>query len=155
MQNGLNLEMNAYNVIETGNKIGFIEFVDNAEEISSIHKKYGNFQGPFLETSILQYVEGLWANEEDRKKMTVSRREYHTNFIKSTAGQCAATYVLGIGDRHTGNYMLQKYTGRFFHIDFGHFLGHFKKKFGIRRDVEPFIFSREMCHFIVHFNPDV
>jgi len=50
--------------------------------------------------------------------------------------------------------MLQKYTGRFFHIDFGHFLGHWKKKFGIRRDVEPFIFSREMCHFIMHFNPD-
>ena len=86
MQNGLNLEMNAYNVIETGNKIGFIEFVDNAEEISCIHKKYGNFKGPFRETSILDYVEELWTNDEDREKMTVSRKEYHTNFIKSVAG---------------------------------------------------------------------
>ena len=45
--------MNAYNVIETGNKIGYIELVDHAEEISTIHKIYGAVKGPFLETSIL------------------------------------------------------------------------------------------------------
>jgi phosphatidylinositol kinase/protein kinase (PI-3 family) len=53
MQNGLNLEMIAYNVIETGNMIGYIEFVDNAVEISSIHKRYGNWMGPFKQDSIL------------------------------------------------------------------------------------------------------
>jgi hypothetical protein len=84
MQNGLNLEMNAYNVIETGNKIGFIEFVDNAEEISTIHKRFGAFKGPFLESSILQYVRELW--ETEAENMTVTREEYHANFIKSTAG---------------------------------------------------------------------
>jgi hypothetical protein len=50
--------------------------------------------------------------------------------------------------------MIQKHTGRFFHIDFGHFLGHFKKFLFIVRDVEPFIFSKEMLYFLTHFQPE-
>lgn len=60
--------------------------------------------------------------------------------------------MLGIRDRHPGNYMLSNDTGKFFHIDFGHFLGHGKSKFGIRRDREPFVFSAEMKHFLMYFH---
>lgn len=56
MQNDLNLEMIAYNVIETGNMIGYIQFVDKSIEIAKIHKRFGLLKGPFLESSIVQYV---------------------------------------------------------------------------------------------------
>ena len=44
--------------------------------------------------------------------------------------------------------MLEMRTGRFFHIDFGHFLDNCKSKFGIKRDREPFIYSDELNYFL-------
>jgi phosphatidylinositol kinase/protein kinase (PI-3 family) len=43
--------------------------------------------------------------------------------------------------------MLRK-NGELFHIDFGHFLGHFKYKFGIKRERAPFVFTSEFCNVL-------
>lgn len=36
--------------------------------------------------------------------------------------------------------------GHLFHIDFGHFLGNFKKKFGVNRERAAFVFTPEMAY---------
>ena len=48
--------------------------------------------------------------------------------------------------------MLKKDKGTFFHIDFGHFLGHGKKKNGWNREKDPFIYLPELHYFLTHFN---
>ncbi|ELP85087.1 FKBP12-rapamycin complex-associated protein, putative [Entamoeba invadens IP1] len=45
--------------------------------------------------------------------------ERRTNFTRSVALMSMVGYILGLGDRHPSNLMLQRYTGNVVHIDFG------------------------------------
>lgn len=49
------MEMNRYKVLETGWKVGYIEFVDNSEVITSMHKWRGYFTGSFRERTVYEY----------------------------------------------------------------------------------------------------
>ena len=116
------------------------------------------FRGTFQKQTIMKYVlnkvltRPKFTLGSDSKTIRKRLDNYHMNFLRSLAGQSVATYVLGIRDRHPGNFMLQNETGKFFHIDFGHFLGHCKKKLGVNRDREPFIFSDELHYFLKYFS---
>jgi len=142
LQNGLDMRMKPYHVIATGvndnhEGVGMIEVVLNSDTTSGIQLKYGGGAAGALK---MDPIERFIAehNKGDQYAKAVD------NFVRSCAGYCVATYCLGIGDRHNGNIMVTK-GGHLFHIDFGHFLGNFKKKFGINRERAAFVFTPEMA----------
>lgn len=56
------------------------------------------------------------------------RKEAMDTYVKSCAGYCAITYILGVGDRHLDNLLLHQ-TGHFFHCDYSFILGNDPKKY--------------------------
>jgi hypothetical protein len=42
-----------------------------------------------------------------------------TNYTRSLAVMSMVGYILGLGDRHPSNLMLDRYSGKILHIDFG------------------------------------
>ena len=42
-----------------------------------------------------------------------------TNYTRSLAVMSMVGYILGLGDRHPSNLMMNRYTGKILHIDFG------------------------------------
>ena len=104
----LNYEFTSYKVLATSKSDGFVEFVPNSRTIFDILKKYNNV--------IMSYYKEISGNDETILK------KYLDSYINSCAGYCVVTYILGIGDRHLENLMIDN-RGRLFHIDFGFILG--------------------------------
>jgi len=144
LQAGLDLRLKPYNVIATGvndhgEGVGMLEVVTSSDTTSNIQVEFGGgAMGALRLNPIDDYL------HQHNKDAKLYERAVE-NFVRSCAGYCVATYVLGIGDRHNGNIMVTK-SGHLFHIDFGHFLGNFKSKFGINRERAAFVFTPEMAY---------
>ena len=104
----LDYEFTTYKTLATSKSDGFVEFVPNSKTIFEIKKLYNN--------QIRAYYEEISGKDEKilNKKLD--------SYINSCAGYCVVTYILGIGDRHLENLMIDN-NGRLFHIDFGYILG--------------------------------
>ena len=144
LRDGLDMRLRTYQCIATAGVrehggMGLIQVIDDAYTKGTIQRKYGGRVGAFRANVIRKFLE----EKNPGDKLPRALR----NFLCSCAGYCVASYVLGLGDRHSDNVMIRS-DGSLFHIDFGHILGAKKSKFGIKREREEFLLTPAMAYAI-------
>ncbi|XP_029436300.1 phosphatidylinositol 4,5-bisphosphate 3-kinase catalytic subunit alpha isoform-like isoform X4 [Rhinatrema bivittatum] len=132
---GLDLRMLPYGCLSIGDCVGLIEVVKNSHTIMQIQCKGGLKGALQFNSNTLHH----WLKDKNKGEGYDAAIDL---FTRSCAGYCVATFILGIGDRHNSNIMV-KDDGQLFHIDFGHFLDHKKKKFGYKRERVPFVLTQD------------
>jgi len=73
------------------------------------------FLNTMEETDGMDLERILWLNSKNSEHW-INRR---TNYTRSLAVMSMVGYILGLGDRHPSNLMIERYTGKVIHIDFG------------------------------------
>ena len=116
LKENLDLKLTPYSILATSPQAGAVQFIPSIA-LSSISEKYKG--------AILAY---LRSTNPDTSGPLGIRKETMDNYIKSCAGYCVITYILGVGDRHLDNLLLTP-SGQFLHIDFGFILGRDPKPF--------------------------
>jgi phosphatidylinositol 3-kinase len=112
-QNGLDLCLTPYTVLATSVDDGFVEKVANVETLQTVQRDMGG---------VVKYLQAKNPSPPDAHKRALQR------FVKSCAGYCVITFLLGIGDRHLENLLITT-DGRLLHIDFGYIFGNDPKPF--------------------------
>lgn len=95
----LDLRMKGYGCCATGNNMGMIEIVMESKTMADIQTgEAGKWSGAFDKTTVKNFL----ITHNIKGTYEVAR----DNFLKTCAGYCVATYVLGVGDRHGDNIMV-------------------------------------------------
>uniref|UniRef100_A0A6I8RJX3 Phosphatidylinositol 3-kinase catalytic subunit type 3 n=1 Tax=Xenopus tropicalis TaxID=8364 RepID=A0A6I8RJX3_XENTR len=105
----LDLKLTPYKVLATSTKHGFMQFIQSVP-VAEVLATEGSIQNFFRKYA-----------PSEKGPYGISAEVMDT-YVKSCAGYCVITYILGVGDRHLDNLLLTK-TGKLFHIDFGYILG--------------------------------
>lgn len=108
----LDLKLSPYRVLATSTNTGVMELVLDSVAVSAVLSKHNG--------NILKFFAEHYPDPHDAD-FGVQNHVMDT-YVKSLAGYCVITYLLGIGDRHLDNIML-KPDGHLFHIDFGFIFG--------------------------------
>ncbi|CCH41615.1 Phosphatidylinositol 3-kinase catalytic subunit type 3 [Wickerhamomyces ciferrii] len=111
----VDLKLTPYKILATGPTEGAIQFIPNSTLASVLAEYHG----------ILPYLRHH--HPDPNEELGVSDWVMD-NFVKSCAGYCVITYILGVGDRHLDNLLICP-DGHFFHADFGYILGQDPKPF--------------------------
>lgn len=81
----------------------------------TVMQKVEVFQHALESTSGEDLHKVLWLKSRT-SELWLARR---TNYTRSTAVMSMVGYILGLGDRHPSNLMLDRFSGKLLHIDFG------------------------------------
>lgn len=105
----LDLKLTPYRVLATSTKHGFLQYIESlpVAEVLATEGSIQNFFRKHHPSETGPY--GIAPDIMD-------------TYVKSCAGYCVITYILGVGDRHFDNLLLST-NGKLFHIDFGYILG--------------------------------
>jgi phosphatidylinositol 3-kinase len=125
---GVDMRLTPYRALAVSKTAGFVQRVPDCERMSVINSKYRGSIINFLKEQPPPSRDIGNPGEKDkgtRREMANKygiNAEVYYNFVYSCAGYCVVTYILGIGDRHLDNILIQR-NGKLFHIDFGFILG--------------------------------
>ena len=81
----------------------------------SLLRKVEVFEHALNQTTGKDLAQVLWLHSGSAERWL----ERRTNFGRSLALMSMVGYILGLGDRHLSNLMLEKFSGEVLHIDFG------------------------------------
>jgi FKBP12-rapamycin complex-associated protein len=90
-------------------------FTNRGYDNLTLIQKIEVFRGCLTGTKGNEISEMLWLQSPDAETW-IARRG---NYISTLAIMSMVGYVLGLGDRHPSNLMVQHFSGRVVHIDFG------------------------------------
>uniref|UniRef100_A0A6G1SI40 Phosphatidylinositol 3-kinase catalytic subunit type 3 n=1 Tax=Aceria tosichella TaxID=561515 RepID=A0A6G1SI40_9ACAR len=105
----LDLKLTPYRVLATSTRHGFVQYIESMS-LAEVRANEGSIQNFFRR----------YAPSPDSPYGIAP--DVMDTYVRSCAGYCVITYLLGVGDRHLDNLLLTK-TGKLFHIDFGYILG--------------------------------
>ena len=143
-----NLRFRTYIVIALAQKTGVLEFVGDSQGIGDwlrpAHHRYGQVLGDIRSDKFRSTLKPMQEKEEKSgelvSKYTALMESFHPvmrhfftekhrdpmawfamrlNYIRSVAVTSMVGWVLGIGDRHCSNILIDQITGELVHIDFG------------------------------------
>ncbi|UZJ53461.1 hypothetical protein CBS101457_002781 [Exobasidium rhododendri] len=114
----LDLCITPYKVLATGAVDGMVQFVESTTLASILSQHQNNLQN---------YMRSHHPDQSEEAIFGIKASVFET-YLRSCAGYCVVTYLLGVGDRHLDNLLLAP-DGHFFHVDFGYILNRDPKPF--------------------------
>ena len=150
LNNNLDLKLITYKVFPTEINMGYIEFIDSTS--LNVIKNSSGVGGTLDREIIIKHLRCTSCDEYSSYEINFNDKT--DNFIKSLAGYCVATCVLGVANRLTKK-LLIKNNGIFFHVDFSRILGNFKKTFGFKKERSKFLLTPEMANVYIFQQKEV